>query len=172
MLSTKTLWLQLGFIFLLNSCASTKIAHTDKLDVTKKFVIAVVDFSNNSPNKNWAYLESVIPNIISSQMAEKSNFKIVERQQLNSVMAELKLSQTGIFDKSGMQELGKLTGANAIITGNVTQLASTLVISARIIKVETGEVVGGATVNGESEKELHAMLERLTGKIQVQLIQK
>ena len=84
---------------------------------------------------------------------------VVERDQLDKVMSEQRLSLTGIIDESTAAKVGMLLGAKYIIiskvTGKVyTQLERTshsiyIEMSSRIVDVETGSAIRGLTVSGE-----------------------
>ena len=84
---------------------------------------------------------------------------VVERDQLDKVMSEQKLSLTGIIDQSTAAKVGMLLGAKYIIISNLTNKESIpigrsshkiyLEISSRLVNVETGETIRGLSVSGE-----------------------
>jgi len=77
--------------FILTSCAtSPKIVKTPII----KRTIAVLSFKNNSPNKNWNYMESAVAEIFTSNLVGNSDFKVVEREKLNKILTEQKLNQS------------------------------------------------------------------------------
>ncbi|MDO8734540.1 MAG: CsgG/HfaB family protein [Elusimicrobiota bacterium] len=148
--------------FILTSCATKpKVVKTPII----KGTIAVLNFKNNSPNKNWNYIESAVAEIFTSNLAGNSDFRVVEREKLNKILEEQKLNQSGIVDEVAAVKIGKILGATEIVLGSITQLGKTIVISARLIKVETGEIYAGETVNGEKEEELPEMVKKLSDKI-------
>lgn len=154
--------------FILTSCATKpKIIQTP---ITRG-TVAVLNFKNNSPNKNWNYMESAIAEIFTSNLANSKDFKTVEREKLNKILEELKLSQSGIVNENTAIKIGKILGATDIVFGSITQLGKAIVISARVVKVETGEIYAGETVNGESEEELPKVVKNLSDKI-IELISK
>ncbi len=110
-------------------------------------------------------MESAIAEIFTSNLASNSDFKVVEREKLNKILEEQKLNQSGIVDEVAAVKIGKILGATEIVLGSITQLGKTIVITARVIKVETGEIYAGETVNGEKEEELPKMVKKLSDKI-------
>lgn len=101
------------------------------------------------------------------QGARTNVFEIVERSRLAPVMQELQLGQTGVIDEAQAAEVGKMLGVDAIIMGTVTvscdnrwikenrknkkkgdyvvdcnKRAASAFATIRIIKVETGQVIG------------------------------
>ena len=148
--------------FILTSCATKpKIVQTPII----KGTIAVLNFKNTSPNKNWDYMESAVAEIFTSNLAGNSDFKVVEREKLNKILEEQKLNQSGIVDEGAAVKIGKILGATEIVLGSITQLGKTIVITARVIKIETGEIYAGEMVNDEKEEELPKMVKKLSDKI-------
>jgi hypothetical protein len=71
---------------------------------------------------------------------ETKKFKVIERQLLNKVISEQKLSLTGMIDQTSAQKLGKLLGVDAIASGTITDLGESLRVNARLIDTSTGEI--------------------------------
>jgi TolB-like protein len=106
-----------------------------------KFKIAVMQFKSlNSGAKN-TNLGSMISEMFTTEVVNNNSFKIVEREQLNKILGELKIGQSGVLDTTDAQKLGKILGASAIITGSVMKMGDNLRIDSRIIEVETGIIV-------------------------------
>jgi len=71
---------------------------------------------------------------------------VVERAQLDKAVAELALPLTGLVDPDTASKLGKLLGAYAVLTGSaVLKEPGVVTLYARLIKVQTGEVVVAAS---------------------------
>jgi len=78
---------------------------------------------------------------------EKGKFSMVERGMLQQVLREHALAQTGIIDLTQAQEIGKAVGADAIITGSLSDIGNEIKANARLINVKTGMLMA---VAGES----------------------
>jgi hypothetical protein len=67
---------------------------------------------------------------------------VVERAQLDKVVAELGLQQSALMDPATASEVGRLVGASAVLVGSLgrTPTGSTKVY-ARLVRVGTGEVL-------------------------------
>jgi hypothetical protein len=68
-------------------------------------------------------------------------FRVIERAQLETALAEIELSDVPIFDRDTAQELGKFLGVDALIVGEITPLTDIIRLDARMIDVETIETV-------------------------------
>ncbi|MGC8596105.1 MAG: FlgO family outer membrane protein [Candidatus Kryptoniota bacterium] len=109
----------------------------------QKTTIAVVQFTDLDGNVTdfGKYLaEELITRLFQTKM-----FKVIERQLLNKVIAEQKLSLTGMIDPNSAKQLGKLLGVDAICSGTITDLAQSLRVNARLISTETGEIFAVAS---------------------------
>ncbi|GHV51414.1 hypothetical protein AGMMS49579_06660 [Spirochaetia bacterium] len=71
---------------------------------------------------------------------------LVERGRLDAVRAEQNLLRTGVLDTDDAITVGKLLGAQFIITGQVIPMAAQVIVFGRVINVETGEIVSAAQV--------------------------
>jgi len=115
--------------------SSVAIAEKDK------FKIAVMEFKSLNPGAKNTSLGSMIAEMFTTEVVNNNSFKIVEREQLNKILGELKIGQSGVLDTTNAQKLGKMLGAGAIITGSVMKMGDSLRIDSRIIEVETGIIV-------------------------------
>ena len=75
---------------------------------------------------------------------------IVERDRLEEILKEQKLQKNKSFDPSTASEVGKLLGAEIILTGAYFEMFGSFRIDARFIDVETGEILKSEGVDGES----------------------
>ncbi|HMG75025.1 MAG TPA: FlgO family outer membrane protein [Pyrinomonadaceae bacterium] len=117
---------------------------SDNLTENQKHTIAVVEFSDlkgNVTNFGRFLSEELITRLYLTK-----KFKVIERQQLNKIIAEQKLSLTGVVDPASAQKLGRVLGVDSIVFGSVSDLVKTLRINARLIGTETGEVFAAASI--------------------------
>jgi len=92
------------------------------------------------------------PTVLGTYLAEKlvtdlvniGNLDLVERSTLDKVMGELKLNSSGAVDPATAKQVGKLVGANAIITGTITEFQSFISLNCRLIDTQTGRIFAAA----------------------------
>lgn len=82
-----------------------------------------------------------VSEMLSHHLANKGEFTLLERTELNQVLAELKLSMSGVTSQDDALKAGKLASAEVLILGSVEKFDSAYHINARIIRTETGEVL-------------------------------
>ncbi|MBD3178965.1 MAG: hypothetical protein GF417_04830 [Candidatus Latescibacteria bacterium] len=84
---------------------------------------------------------------LESRLAQSPSLKLVERSRVEDIIEELEFQQSELADRASAARIGKILGAAYMITGNVDRVGADLVISARIIMVETGEILGAREVH-------------------------
>ena len=75
----------------------------------------------------------------------------MERSRLSSLLAEMELNKSKAFDPASAQKVGKLLGAQFLILGGFFELMGSMRLDARIVRVETGEVVKTAGASGKRD---------------------
>ncbi len=119
---------------------TTQIINSITEDGKKK--IAVIEFSDLEGNVTQ--FGKYLAEELITRLFRTKKFEVVERQLLNKIISEQKLSITGIIDENSAKELGRIIGVDAIVSGTITDLGKSLKVNARIISTETGKVFGVA----------------------------
>jgi TolB-like protein len=80
----------------------------------------------------------------------RRRFNVVSRgAELESVLAELALSRSGLVDQAGAVQAGRLIAADALLAGTIRETPGSLEIYARMISTETGAVFDAMDVYGQ-----------------------
>jgi PBP1b-binding outer membrane lipoprotein LpoB len=66
---------------------------------------------------------------------------MVERKDLQKILKELAIQQTGLVDDGNAAKVGKMLGARMIISGVLYSKADAYEIFLKLLRVETGEVL-------------------------------
>ena len=135
-----------------------------------KVRIAVMNFENNS---TWAYwgdnLGRAAADEITTQLVQTGKFTVVERTQLEALLAEQDLGASGRVSSSTAAQIGKVLGVQLVLTGSITQFSiertsagfrgiggsyskAESKLDLRLISAETGEIV--AVAEGEGNKRM------------------
>ena len=118
---------------------------SSRIDGTAGWRVAVVPFTTGGGLSSE--MADYMVRSLSTQLINRTSIDLVERQLLGNAMSEMKLQQSGAFDKSSMVELGKLLGANAVITGTATPFKDALAVHAVVIDVQKGLNIGAGSVH-------------------------
>ncbi len=106
-----------------------------------------------------------ITETLTSAMASNNKYDVVERSQINRIFDELKLTSSDDFEKSDLEEIGRLTQAKLVLIGSVSKLENKYIINVRVLNVATGEAVYGDNISCGSTDELYDSAIRIADRI-------
>ena len=128
-----------------------------------------------------------ITDLLVTGLVKDGTFSIIERKALDKIMAEQNFSNSERADPASAAKLGKLLGVDAIIVGSITQFGNetkktnvgggggnwggyglggighsnskaNVGVTARIVNVDTGEILGVAEGAGQSARSSTSLL--------------
>lgn len=138
-------------------------------------VVGVAEFTNQSGAAWWqGGVGWELSGMLSNELSSSGDFHVVERQKMQNVLEEQNLAASGRVAPGSGPRIGKLTGAQYLVTGTVTayqeNASSTgggfnfhgiglggksaeayLAVDLRVINTETGDVDFARTVEGRSK---------------------
>lgn len=114
--------------------------------------IAIIYFDNTSGEANLDKLRKGLAGMLISDLSNVNMIDIVERDRIEDILNEQELNNTSAFDQSSASEIGKLLGAEIILTGAYFEMFDSFRIDARFIDVATGEILKAEGVDGESNE--------------------
>ncbi len=109
-------------------------------------VVAILPFAVGGAGADAA-LGGAAAHFLESRLSDSPRVRLVERARLDDVVGELKLQQGELVDPATAVKMGKLLGVALIVTGNVDRIGTDLVVSARVIAVAGGEILGTKEVH-------------------------
>ena len=136
--------------------------------------IGVIRFTNNTHASWWhGGTGSELQDMLIAELASTNAFSVLERKELDNVIGELKLGESGLVDPATKSALGKLKGAKYLIAGTVSsfeentsgsdagvsfmgfnvggkKVSAYLAVDVKLIDVETGEIVESRTIEANS----------------------
>lgn len=132
--------------------------------------VAVAPFRVSSSDTLIAPLGYGLADLLMTDLARSSQIRLVDRLQLDAIMRELDLAQSGRVDTTTAPRVGRLVGARRMVLGNLTSGGGgALVIDARIADVATSELRHAVSATApldrifDAEKELAFRLLRELG---------
>ncbi len=124
-----------------------------------KKMIAVVDFTDLQGNVTA--LGRFLAEEFSVALAGAGKgFEVVDRTHLKSIVAEHKLSASGIIDPQTARKLGQIAGVDALITGTITPFGDSVRISVKILDTATAKVIGASSGDIAKTKAIEELLAR------------
>jgi curli biogenesis system outer membrane secretion channel CsgG len=128
-----------------------------------------------------------ISDLLVTDLVKNGTYSVIERQAINKVLAEQNFSNSDRANPTTAAKLGKLLGVDAIIVGSITEFGretkntnvggagggwtgwgighfghkkskAIVAIDARIVNIDTGEILAVAEGKGESSRESTSLL--------------
>lgn len=136
--------------------------------------IAVLNFGNKANISNGLTLDDtgIVTDYVIEGLLDSDMFSVLERDQLQAVLSEHHLNLTGMVDPATAVSIGKLTGVEYLVYGNVVGLSTKITgisytnsvaggiankqysvtanVTIRIIDVATGRLIAAAHGVGSS----------------------
>src|ERR1051325_8048970 len=113
--------------------------------------VAVLEFTNASVERDNDPLGKGLQSMLTTDLSQVPAIRLVERQRLRDIQAELKLGQGGQIDKATAARIGKLAGATHLLGGSFVIVGNRMRIDSRLFTVQSGDVVFGDKIEGERD---------------------
>lgn len=123
-----------------------------------------------------------IADLLVTDLVKDGSYSIIERKMLDKILAEQNFSNSNRADANSAAKIGRLLGVDAILVGSITQFGNdnkqqgvggggggfgrfgvggfshksskaVVGLSARLVNIDTGEILGVAEGKGESKRE-------------------
>jgi TolB-like protein len=133
-----------------------------------KPTVAIMYFNNNVFTKDahdYDGLTKGVPDFLISEMASNPNIRVIERDQVQKLIDEQKLTSGGQVDRETAVKVGKLLGAQHMIFGGfMADPKGNFRIDARSVNVETGAIEYTDRVQDHADNVM-ALIGQLAGRL-------
>jgi len=129
--------------------------------------VAVLDFKNSSIDDKEKFdpMEKGFSELLINYLRGAVTLKVVERERISWLMDEIGLENTpGKFDVNSAVRVGKQLGVGAVVMGSFIKAKGTIWLGARLVKVETGEILATDDVKGDAD-DFFDLAEKLAAKV-------
>lgn len=115
--------------------------------------IWILPFEHSQSDPSLDYLEAALPALLAVAVSgSDQHHSVVDRQHLNTVLAEQSLTLEGLTSTDTRHRIGKLLGATAMITGSFVQHEQQLLLTMRATDLETGIMTVTAEGRGATRR--------------------
>jgi TolB-like protein len=118
------------------------------INASEKISMAIYDFEASEISQALA---DSVADFIQSGLYDTGRFNIIERKNVQKILKEQQFQKTGCTTTECAVEVGRLLNVSNIITGRVSKIGKTIVISMQLIDVEAGKVILTDKVETDSE---------------------
>ncbi len=137
--------------------------------------VAILDFDNNSIGDDkqiWEPMGKGLAQMLITDLSKIVKLKVVERERIQYILDELKLQKGEAFDEKSVVQIGKQLGVHAMLFGGFSKIDKMVRIDARLIKVETSELIKAEEITGKAEEFINLEKElalKITKNLDVEL---
>ena len=133
--------------------------------------IAVLSFLNVSKRADQGWLATTLPEMLTTELGAGGNLRTIAGEDVTRMKSDLGLPDADSYGGETLQRIGKILGAENIVTGSYLAPGTGQVrLDLRLQNAQTGETVDTISVTGKSEQV--ADLVELMGRAGGQLRQK
>lgn len=136
---------------------STMLASQVKQQGKKKVtVLDFTDLQGNSSELGRYLAEQITVNLV----LEQTNYSVLDRANLKSILAEHKLTATGLVAPENAKKLGQFAGVDALILGTIVSMDQAVELTAKIIATDTAVIAGAARVKFKADPIVQHLLSK------------
>jgi TolB-like protein len=133
--------------------------------------VALLPFVNVNQKANGAGLGHSVAAMFGTHLKNETNFTVLERTQLSKVLQEQNLSDGGMTEAQRTQ-LGKLYQVEAILTGEVAMVDDLIQLDARLVSVETGQVLVAEYAQVEGYSQLRQAILKISRTLEMKYLRR
>ncbi len=128
--------------------------------------IAVYAFIPDGPQQSpdTDFLSEWLSQCLSEFFDEQKSIRILERQKLSVLLAELKIGTSDLADEKTRLRLGRLLGVDYFVFGSFLKIGDQILVSGHLVNTESGIVVTAADSDGD-KWQLKPIVQRLSAKL-------
>jgi len=131
----------------------------------EKIRLAVVDFATTDQKLEPVNLNQIVAEWLTLFLVNAGAVEVVERQELQKILQEQSLGQTGVINAESAANLGEVLGIKILVTGTVMRLGNTLEVTARLIDTSNGAIVGAFSAMAADVNALRPQVQQLAESI-------
>ena len=127
-------------------------------------MVGVLRYDNNSGEERYDHLGKAFSSMMISDLSVIDRLRLIERERLEELTAELDLQYSGRVDEESAVSLGMILGAEYLVLGSFVTVEPEIRMNTRVARVETSEIVTTAEVTGQRDA-LFDLQQRLADQI-------
>lgn len=124
--------------------------------------VAVAEFTGKNVSQADA---SIVTDFVRTELIKTGLFNVMDRNNMDTVLAEQKFQNSGCTEQECAAEMGKLLNVKQMLVGSLSKLVDTYYITLNVTDVETGKIVASYESEAYSSRELKEACRKLVKNI-------
>jgi TolB-like protein len=113
--------------------------------------VAVWDFeSDAAAGTKQEFWGKALASFMIADLGASQNLRVIDREHLVEILGEQRLSISNLSDNTARLRVGKIIGAKYFIFGTYTIVGGEAALTARMVEVETGQIIEADSVGGNA----------------------
>ncbi len=138
---------------------------SDQPAVAAENSIAVMYFDNVAAPEDPRRLGQITTDLLITDLSESGNMQVISSQRLYDILKHQGKEGVRVVDKDTATEVAKEAKAKWMLTGSILQEDPTIVMTSRLVDVESGRVVASQKITGEAGDQIFALVDRLSQEV-------
>jgi len=143
--------------------------HPTKEAVAYQDILAVMYFDNLAEPEDDSRLGEIVSDMVITDLASSDYMHVMSSQRLYDILKSLGHEGEKTFDRSIATEVARKGRARWMMTGSILQKDPSIVLSAQIVDVSSGNVMEARRVTGEIGENVFDVVDRLTSEVRTAL---
>lgn len=131
--------------------------------------IAVMYFENLSGQEGGERMGTIATNLLIADLSLSEYVRVLSSQRLNDIIKLIGARDVDGIDMRMATRIAEQADARWLILGNILQVEPTIIITAQLIDIKTGDVTGSIEISGEENENIFSIVDRLTVEIKIRL---
>lgn len=111
-------------------------------------VVTIAEFVDAEETRNWEPIERAVTDLLVGAVSASGRIRVVDRERLDDLLREQQLTLKGLADKGNSAVIGRLLGADRIVTGRLFIRDDHIRIIAQIVDVHTAVIQATCQAEG------------------------
>jgi TolB-like protein len=102
--------------------------------------LAVTDFTVSSENPRLKFVGKGLAEMIAAELAQAKGIALIDRDRRMELLQEQEFALSEAADLSAQVKIGRILSADYLLYGEIVDMDSKVLVTARVVSVETGQV--------------------------------
>lgn len=112
---------------------------------------------------------AVMADLLRNELVKTGTFNVIEKQNMDKVLAEHAFQQTGCTNEECAVKLGKLLNVQRMAVGSFGKLLDSYFLNIRVVNIETGQVNFADSAEGATVKDLKTAVRDMARRMASQI---
>ena len=131
--------------------------------------LAIMYFDNLVSPEDPERLGEIATNLLITDLSESRFVHVISSQRLYDILKLLGREGVKRIDRDVASRVAEKAKARWMLLGSILQVEPSILITAQLVEVETGNIVASQRISGEPEESIFSLVDRLTVEVRKDL---